>query len=216
MNVNAKEKAWLKARQKGIGASDAAAAIGRSKRKTNVQLWEEKTGRVLPADISSKPTVNYGKSAEKYLRELFALDYPEYKVGYDQYGLIANCRDAPWAFATLDGELTKRSTGEKGILEIKTAEIRTGAQAKQWKDAIPETYFIQVLHQLLATGYQFAILKAQLKYFSGEELDFIRIVHFLFLRNDYLQDIEELKVGEKRFWDCVQSDKRPNLILPEI
>lgn len=66
---------WLKARHKGIGGSDAGAVIGVNKYKTNVQLWEEKTGITIPEDISDKPAVSFGKLAEPHIRELFRLDY---------------------------------------------------------------------------------------------------------------------------------------------
>lgn len=46
--------AWLKERQYGIGASDAAAMLGISKWKSNEALWEEKTGLRAPEDISGK------------------------------------------------------------------------------------------------------------------------------------------------------------------
>lgn len=66
---------WLSFRASGIGGSDAAAAIGRSTFKSNIQLWEEKLGlRVIP-DISENPRVKYGKQSEDYLTALFALDY---------------------------------------------------------------------------------------------------------------------------------------------
>ena len=45
---------WLKARRKGIGGSDAASVLGISPWKSNVQLWEEKTGIAEPEDISDK------------------------------------------------------------------------------------------------------------------------------------------------------------------
>ena len=35
---------WLQARRRGIGGSDAAAVLGLSPWKSNVRLWEEKTG----------------------------------------------------------------------------------------------------------------------------------------------------------------------------
>ena len=56
--------AWLAARKNHIGGSDAAACVGRSPHKDNVQLWEEKMGLVLPADISDKEYVRYGTEAE--------------------------------------------------------------------------------------------------------------------------------------------------------
>lgn len=39
------EKAWLKGRLNGIGGSDASAVVGKNPYKTNIELFEEKTGR---------------------------------------------------------------------------------------------------------------------------------------------------------------------------
>ena len=47
------EKAWLKGRINGIGGSDASAVIGKNPYKTNIELFEEKTGR----RIAGLPTV---------------------------------------------------------------------------------------------------------------------------------------------------------------
>ena len=71
---------WLKARTYGIGGSDASAIVGMNPYKTNIELFEEKTGRRIPEDISEKPYVKYGNDAEPLIRALFALDYPEYEV----------------------------------------------------------------------------------------------------------------------------------------
>ena len=76
-------------------------------------------------------------------------------------------RDYPFIFATLDGELTEKATGRKGVLEIKTTEIMKSEQYDKWKDRIPQNYYIQVIHQLLATGFDFAVIKAQLKSAEG-------------------------------------------------
>ena len=56
--------AWLKARRKGIGGSDAASVLGISPWKSNVQLWKEKTGIAEPEDISDKEAVRFGKESE--------------------------------------------------------------------------------------------------------------------------------------------------------
>lgn len=114
---------WLQARRRGIGGSDAAAVLGLSPWKSNVRLWEEKTGLREPEDISDKEVVRFGKESEAAIRRLFELDFPQHKVTYDEFGMIANEPDCPFIFATLDGELTD-SDGRKGILEIKTTEIR--------------------------------------------------------------------------------------------
>ena len=45
------EKAWLKGRLNGIGGSDASAVVGKNPYKTNIELFEEKTGRRIVPDI---------------------------------------------------------------------------------------------------------------------------------------------------------------------
>ena len=44
------------------------------------------------------------------------------------------------------------------MLEIKTTEIPRSMQREKWQDKIPDNYYIQILHQLLATGWEFAVL----------------------------------------------------------
>ena len=205
---------WLKKRNSGIGGSDAAAVIGVSKWKTNVQLWEEKTGRREPEDISENEFVKYGKESEKFLRELFILDFPEYIVNYDEFGMKANIKNKPFIFATLDGDLIEKETGRKGILEIKTTFINSSAQIAWWDNRIPDTYYIQVIHQLLATGWEFAVVKAQLKYWYDKNK--IDVRHYFIERKDVIDDINFIFNKELEFWDCVEKDKRPSLILPAI
>ena len=204
---------WLRERMNGIGASEAAAIIGMSPYMTNEMLWEIKTGRRKAEDISGKSYVDYGTRAEQYLRALFALDYPEYKVGYKKYKIIRNS-EHPFIFATLDGWLTEKHTGRKGVLEIKTTEIIKGTQRDKWKGRIPDNYYIHVLHKLLATGYEFAVLKGHLNFSYGELR--LETLHYFIERRDVESDLEILKEAEIKFWECIVTDRRPNLILPPI
>ena len=205
---------WLEQRKSGIGASDAASIIGLNPWKTNVRLWEEKTGLVESEDISDKPVVKYGNDAEPLLRELFKLDFPQYVVKYDEFKLFRN-KEYPFIFATLDGWIE----GEKmGVLEIKTTEIMHNSQWSKWKSGIPQNYYIQVLHQLLATGFDFVVLKAQIKSnrHQGEELTRTDTRHYFIEKNDVMDDMEYLLEKELKFWDQVQNKIKPALILPEI
>lgn len=203
---------WLHNRR-GIGGSDASAVLGLNPYKTNEELWLEKAGILVPEDIADKPYVIYGHAAEPLLRELFALDHPEYRVEYYENNLIRN-EKYPWAHASLDGELVDQE-GRRGILEIKTTNILQPMQREKWRDQIPDNYYIQVLHYLLVTEYDFAVLKAQLKSeWSGE----IRLVtrHYIIERVDVAEDIAILKEAEEKFWQSIQTGERPGLILPEI
>ena len=204
---------WLKARLNHIGGSDASVCVGMNPYKTNVELWEEKTGQRQPEDISGKDYVVYGTKAEEYLRCLFALDFSEYQLLYDDNNMFLNS-DYPWMHASLDGELLDQ-TGRHGILEIKTTNILQSMQKEKWAERIPDNYFCQVLHYLAVTNYDFAILKAQLKSEWGGELR-ITTKHYFIERKDVEEDIKYLVDAEKRFWSCVESGRRPDLILPAI
>ena len=208
-------KSWLESRLNGIGASEAAAIVGMSPYMNNTELWEIKTRRRAQEDISDKSYVKYGVEAESHLRALFALDYPEYKVTYDQFGMVRNNPDMPFVFATLDGELLHRETGRRGVLEIKTTEIMNPGQWEKWDGRIPDNYYVQVLHQLLATGYGFAVLKAQIKYHKGG-VPALSTRHYTIERAEAQEDIDWLAEQERHFWDCVIHDRRPNRMLPEI
>lgn len=205
---------WLEERKKGIGGSDAAAILGLNPYKNNIDLWEEKTGRKQAEDISEKEYVKYGTNAEDLLRKLFALDYPQYEVRHEENTIIKHPK-YDFLFASLDGTIINKETGEIGILEIKTTNILQSMQKEKWKEKIPDNYFCQVLHYLNVTGYTFAILKAQLKYdYDGEiKLD---TRHYTIHRADVEEDIKYLQEKEIEFWKYVTEDRTPPLVLPNI
>lgn len=209
------EQEWLKERTKGIGGSDAAATIGQNPNKTNVELWEEKTGRRKAPDISDKECVIFGKLAEYPIREIFKLDYPQYEISHEEFKTVLN-KDFPFIRGSFDGVLTEKETGRKGILEIKTTEILNSIQLEKWKGRVPDNYFCQILHYFLVNpDFKFAILKARLKsVWEGEIRATIR--HYRFERKDYEADLKFLLEQEIKFWDCVLKDIRPGLILPHI
>lgn len=206
---------WLEARKHGIGASEASCIIGVNPWKSNVELWREKTGKAEAQNIDNKDCVKYGKEAEQYVRGIFSLDYPEYEIEYDEFAMIANREDTPWLFATLDGHII--SGDRHGVLEIKTTTIQHSEQWKHWDNQVPDYYYTQILHQLLATGYDFAILRADIRYYKNNELRHtVRDYRFEAGTQDVKDDMEYLLKEEIRFWDCVKNKKSPNLILPEI
>lgn len=213
IKINSREE-WLKARQnQGIGGSEAGCILGRNKYKTNVELWEEKTGRTKPPDLSDNAAVQFGKFAEPLLRELFKQDYPQYSVDYHEFDLYVN-DTYPFIFATLDGEITA-ADGSRGILEIKTTTIQNKLQWNEWDNKIPDSYYVQILHQLAATGWDFAILKAYIRYYVDGEVR-VTIRHYRIERQDVLTDIQYLIKAECKFWEKVQNDEQPPLILPNI
>lgn len=213
MKVLKDRSEWLEERTKGIGGSDAAAIIGLNPWKDNVTLWKEKTGLIEPEDISYKPYVQYGIAAEPHLRDLFALDFPEYKVEYVENNSWYNDR-FPFARASLDGWLTDKD-GRKGVLEIKTTNILSSMSKEKWKDGVPDNYYTQLLQYLMVTEFEFACLKAQLRYEYANDIK-LETRHYFLERSEVEDQIEYLKDEEMKFWNQVQLKQRPALRLPEI
>ena len=204
---------WLKARKNYIGGSDASAVVGMNGYKSNVDLWLEKTGQIIPEDISDKPYVQYGHDAEPLLRELFKLDYPEYQVFYEENNMFLNDK-YPWGHYSADGWLIDKD-GRKGILEIKTTEILQSQQKEKWNKQLPDNYYIQTLHGLMIMEADFVILKAQLKtVFDG--IPYLQTKHYPIERAEVEEDIRYLAREESTFWRYVEQGKQPPLKLPNI
>lgn len=214
-NIITTEAEWHAARLKGIGASEASAIVGCNPYMSNVDLWKIKTGRKSAPDISSNAHVAYGHAAEGPIRELFALDYPEYEVTYGGAFDMVRHPEYPWLFATLDGRLVERETGRLGVYEGKTTEILRSIAKEKWRESVPQNYYVQNLHQLLATGWDFAVLHAQLKRVWEGEIKSTRQTYKI-ERTDVQEDLDYLLGEEIKFWGYVERDECPPLILPDI
>ena len=190
-------KDWLAVRKRGIGSSDAAAAVGLNPYKSQLELWLEKTGRdnslpkLDPQDEESlaywgnilEPIVasHYTKRSGHRVRRINAvLQHPDPRLS--------------WMLANIDREVI--GADDVQILECKTAGING---ARLWKEGVPEYVQLQVMHQLAVTGKQAADVAVLL---GGQHLDIHRVE-----RDDSL--IARLIDLERLFWDYVVSDTPP-------
>lgn len=205
---------WLEERKKGIGGSDAATIVDKNPYKNIVQLWEEKTGRKNAEDISDKPCVKYGTEMENILRESFKIKNPDFEVKHEEYSIIRH-PEYPFLFASLDGILIDKKTGELGILEIKTSNIHRSSSKEKWKDGIPDNYYCQVLHYMNVTGATFARLFAELTYANDYQ---VTKTYEIDANDEKTKaSMKKLLEEEIKFWkEHVEADIRPPLPLPEI
>ena len=188
---------WLAVRKQGMGSSDAAAAVGLTPYKSQLELWLEKTGRdtslpkLDPQDEESpaywgnilEPIVatHYTQRTGNRVRRVNAvLQHPDPQL--------------PWMLANIDREVI--SADAVKILECKTAGING---ARLWKEGVPEYVQLQVMHQLAVTGKQAADVAVLL---GGQHLEIHRIE-----RDESL--IARLIDLERLFWDYVVSDTPP-------
>lgn len=195
-------QSWLAARVNGIGASEAAALMGVSPWMSRDKLFQIKTGAVKPKDRDNAAK-RRGRELEGALSGLFFANHPEFKSTYRPYTIVAQ-EERPWLFATLDGEMSTVDVNHLDmVLEIKTAELWSAAKWAEWDNQIPAAYYMQVLHQMLATGCKKVYLFA---YLIGKEESIVR--EYVFDRADRDDDCQILLAEEIKFWASVEEAKR--------
>jgi len=188
---------WLSIRNQGIGASEAATAIGINPYQSQLELWMIKTGRMSPdfnndQEDSSSP-MYWGNVLEPIVAEHYSRK-TGFKVRRVNSILQHPDSDKAWMLANLDYAVS--GSDEVQVLECKTAGEYG---AKLWKDGVPEYYQCQVQHQLAITGKQTADVAVLL---CGQEFRIYRMQ-----RDDEL--IDQLIELEREFWSYVESDTAP-------
>ncbi len=210
---------WLQERNKGIGSSDVAAVLGISPYKSNVELWEEKTGLREPEDISEKEYVQNGIKSEKPMIELFQVDYPQYEVKHQVNRHLIN-PEYEFIRCSPDALIVEKETGKKGFLETKRVEIRNANQYDNWKGgAIPQYYYTQTLQYFLADPQmEFGYLRAYMVNFGKEGIYRIEVRDYKIAnsRSEIQADLDYLLPIEVEFWSHVVNKTRPAKILPNI
>lgn len=189
---------WLTVRNQGIGASDAAAAIGISPYQSRLELWMIKTGRMsseltnAPDDLDSP--MYWGNVLEPIVAEHYSRK-TGLKVRRVNSVLQHPDPDKAWMLANLDYAVV--GSDDVQILECKTAGEYG---ARLWQDGVPDYYQCQVQHQLAITGKQVADVAVLI---CGQEFRIYRIE-----RDDEL--IRELIELEREFWQFVETDTPPS------
>jgi putative phage-type endonuclease len=188
---------WLAVRRRGIGSSDAAAAVGLNPYQSPLELWLVKTGRDSglakdAEDDDSCPTF-WGNLLEPVVAAQYC-QRTGYKVRRSHAVLQHPHPNLLWMLANIDREVVGQEAVQ--ILECKTAGING---ARLWKDGVPDYVQIQVQHQLAVTGKKAADVAVLL---GGQQLEIHRIE-----RNDGL--IGRLIQLERLFWHYVETDTPP-------
>lgn len=183
--------AWLDMRKKGIGGSDAGIIVGDNPWKSPYALWLEKTGQLVPEDISDKEPVYWGTTLEDIVAKEFTK-----RTGkrVRRCGTMQNVND-PWLLANVD----RLVIGDDAGLECKTTNA---FNIKEWEDdGLPNSYYWQCQHYMLVTGmprWYIAVL------IGGQHYDYKCVP-----RN--ADDISYLYQKEKEFWNHVQAMTPPPL-----
>lgn len=207
-HFNSREE-WLDKRIKGIGGSDASVLVGLNPYKTNDELWKEKKGISSPKEISNAST-EHGIALEPILREWFRASNPEYEVQY-QENVILQSEETTWRLYSPDGLLYHKKFGA-GIFEAKTTLIQNANMLQQWNDQIPQHYYIQILHGLLTTKFNYVFLIAELRFAWDSNKTEIR--KYFIKKEEVLDDLKWLEQQETHnYTEFYIKDKEPPMIL---
>lgn len=233
------EKEWLSLRTKGVGGSDASACLDANPYKSKRDLYLEKKGLKEKVEISNNKLVEYGKKAENPIRELFKLDYPELSVFHRDVLLVRKDKDyirgsldgfiyvnedisitsywkAPFkSDETFDIKCVKHlKKGMQGVLEIKTSEVLNSMHKEKWNNQVPQNYYIQVVHYLNVTGFDFVILRVKLVFEDKNKIRTHEMRDYVFLRDEILEDLSVEESAIDEFWnDYYLADIEPPLTL---
>lgn len=164
---DAKTLTWDQKRQGGIGGSDIGAICGVNSFKTAYDVYLDKT---VGQSFKGNNITWFGSVFESHIADLFESQFRDLfivKVDKNHY----KCPDYPWLNGNIDRRLVEIDTGKKGVLEIKTTRTfddewgRGCAFGVNFKlvltdNKVPESYYYQVQHYLLCTGFTFAWLCA--------------------------------------------------------
>ena len=199
------KKDWLEAR--GLGGTSASAITGSSRRRTILDLF---TNIMCPKKFkvdSVNESMQYGIACEPLLRKIFALDFPQYQVltprNFEMYRRI----DKPYITATIDSMLIENETGRKGILEIKTHEVRNREDEEEWNGHIPQDYYEQVVwYMVCMNDMEFVRVMAKLNFYDffdpdGKKLLRSEIRYYTIERSEVSKDIIALEKKGTRFWE---------------
>lgn len=210
-----KSEKWLLNRKRGIGGSDVASILGISRYKSAYDLFMEKKGSAI--QHITNEAIEKGNRLEEPLIYLFFAKHKDYQK-IDTKNIHLKSKKYDFMMASLDSAFIDE-LGHKCILEIKTTTIQNAKMRKEWGyydeyeeryiELIPQRYYCQVLHYLIVTGFDKAVVYAHLDYAYKEDSE---IIERTINKEDVLNDMEYIVKNEKKFWDDFKNNTQPPFI----
>lgn len=197
---------WINAR--GIGGSSASAVINKSKWLTKLDVYND-LALGIRKETPDNARMKEGRIAEGYIRKLFKLEHPEFKVTEQPKTTfwLFRRKDYPLITCTPDGLFIDKTSKKKYGLEIKDVELRKREYKEDWESGkLPIQYYIQTLHYMVTMNDLSGVcLLARLKYFKHDDyLDAFVLDHtedrcFWVYRDMTEADIKYLESEEIKF-----------------
>lgn len=135
---------WLAARQFGIGASEAASAIGLNPYQTPYQLWRLKLG--IDPPVQENKVMRAGHILEPAVAEFFAQETGAKIIKSSEADFMFIDKDKPYLRVSPDRLYTMPDEKGKRILECKTTRLAVD------EENIPVHWFVQIQMNLGVAG----------------------------------------------------------------
>jgi len=218
------EDVWLELRGIGIGASEAAAAVGASEHRTPFEIAERKLG--LADDDADANYRRRQKMAMGHVMEpVTAARFAEFTgLNVQNFNCMLAHPEHPFMLANIDRRIVGVTDAQSAWLELTMGQTVKGPGVAELKNVefpsgwgkpdnvhttgglctsgeVPEDYYIQVQHQLAVTGYEWAFLVVTI---AGWETRWYPIV-----RDDEL--IDDLIALEGDLWAAIQRGELPEI-----
>lgn len=206
---------WLNNR--GLGGSSAATILDKNPYLTKMELYNSlKFGRKNEKEKTNE-ILEYGHKAEPLIRKIFELNFKhKYKVFAPKGNEMYRCVEHPELTATLDGRLLDILTKEKGILEIKTHDVKNSQDLENWNNHIPDNYFAQLLHYFgVMDDYSFAWLVAKLRFYKivdGKRMLDHEEIRYYYIKRSEVED--QIKYLQKKEIEFIENTKKG--IMPTV
>lgn len=203
---------WLINRGHGIGGSDAASIVNLNPFKTLRELWNEKK---YGSEPFTNEAIQYGVIAEDGLRTLYKAKHPGRIVEHMEDTVLVSNEHQFMRYSP-DGLIIDEEK-RKGILEIKTG---TSRKYTEWfeKDEdgrytiprVPDNYYIQTLHGLLVTGFDFVNYICELRYEDGHSI----VIERDYTKEEAMDTLEWLLEQEIEVWEkYFEADIEPPIMI---
>lgn len=181
--------AWLAARRKGIGSSDAAAIIGYDPYGSALKVYADKLGLRASGDDVDTDQAAFGRWCEGWIVGQIGA---RLQIPVQRNVALYRNRKLSFLLATPDG--FGLDEGELALCEAKSTIF-------EWGDVVPPDIWCQVQHQLAATE----LARAIVGYLNRETCEFrtYRIAR----DSDFISD---LLLREEDFWKRLTSGEPPD------
>lgn len=201
-----KSPEWEEFRNGGIGGSDIAQILGISKWGTAFGVWKTKVfGKEEDAKKTISSSIHWGNVLEPVIFNEFKTRHLD-EFNTRMVNATLQSKEYEFARANLDGALkcisdvtlldgdgqpVKIKEGDRGILEIKTANA---FGSSDWTDGVPQYYQTQADWYMLITGLDFVVFAVLIGGNDYREIAFRRDENRINFALDIVED----------FWDnCV-------------